>query len=438
MGPVDMTIERKACHACARAKRKCERQIPACSRCQSKHTRCDYPSAAYYEPLGGTQAHHRQVALSEEPLAHLFFGPSEDIMPVDDLLSGDLGTIIGNPSSIEPNPRPQLSNPLPWYLENESWDIDHQPSRTAGPFCAVVLGSYIDSIKEWLTRWVETGACPFVHHRTYTHHIPRCVQDAYTALSAYQNMKASNKAIITAVLEQRIKQLLADQPRPAPGAGSDEDAWAALNPFEHLARVHALLTYQTVCLYDGDIRLRHVAETQIPTLNLWLRQLVSSAQHAAAHGPETFISSLVTPPDQQDLMRVEMTDQDDNVEHVTLTTSFLSQEDIAWYAWLFAETIRRTWLVASTVQTVYLTLQVRWAPCPGGLPFSTRKHVFDATSSFAWAARCEGHRQGTDFARRHRHRVFEERGPGDIDEFTMHLFEISYGVERMERWKVGK
>ncbi|KAL1870701.1 hypothetical protein Daus18300_005021 [Diaporthe australafricana] len=251
-------------------------------------------------------------------------------------------------------------------------------------------------------------------------------------------MVASNKAIITAVLEQRIKQLLADQPSPTPGAGSDEDAWAALNPFEHLARVHALLTYQIICLYDGDIRLRHVAETQIPTLNLWLRQLISSAQHAAAHGPETFISSLVTPPDQQDLMRVEITDQDDDMEHVSLTRSFLSQEDVAWYAWLFAETIRRTWLVASTVQTVYLTLQVRWAPCPGGLPFSTRKDVFDATSSFAWAARCEEHRQGTDFARRHRHRVFEERRPEDIDEFTTHLLEISYGAERMERWKFGK
>lgn len=251
-------------------------------------------------------------------------------------------------------------------------------------------------------------------------------------------MKESNKSIVKNLLEQRVKQLLADQPRPPPGASNDEDTGAAaLNTFEHLARVHALLIYQMICLYDGDIRLRHVAETQIPTLNSWLRQLISSAQHTAARGPETFISPLVTPPDQQDpLIQVQIGGQD--VETVTLASSFLSQEDMAWYAWLFAETIRRTWLVASSVQTIYLTLQVLWAPCPGGLPFTTRRGAFEASSSYAWAALCEGHKQGIDFARRHKHRLFEECRPEDIDEFTVRLLEISYGLERIERWRYGK
>jgi hypothetical protein len=257
-------------------------------------------------------------------------------------------------------------------------------------------------------------------------------------------MKESNRSIITALLEQRFTQLLADQPLPPPDTSSNEDAGAAaLNTFEHLARVHALLIYQSICLYDGDVRLRHVAETQIPTLNSWLRQLVSSAQLNAAKGPETFISPLVTPPScQQDPLSQlqQMSGQGgSDMECVTLASSFgLCQEDIAWYAWLFAETIRRTWLVASSVQTIYLTLQVLWAPCPGGLPFTTRCGAFEATSSFAWAACCEGHKQGIDFARRHKHRLFEECRPEYIDEFTIRLLEISYGVERIERWKYGK
>lgn len=440
MTPIDMTVESKACHACARAKRKCERQIPTCSRCQSRGTHCAYPSAAY-QPFDRTRFRDQQVAVSDEPLSHLLFGLSDDMMSVDDYLSHGLGTIIGNPNSIEPNPKPQ-SHPLPWYLEEDSWDIDHLSSHSNAPFCSVVLSSYIENVNDWLARWVDTGACPFIHQRTYTHHIPRCVQDAYTALSTYQNMKKSNKVIITTLLEQRIRQLLADQPSPPPGASSDEGVGAALNTFEHLARVHALLTYQIICLYDGDIRLRHIAETQIPTLNSWLRQLIWSAQSSAAHGPETFISSLVTPPDQQNpLMKANTAEQNggnDGVERVTLAGPLLSQEDTAWYAWLFAETIRRTWLVASCVQTIYLTLQVRWAPCPGGLPFSTRKDVFEARSSFAWGAHCEGHKQGTDFVRRHGHRLFEEKRPEDIDEFTVRLLEISYGLERIERWKFGK
>lgn len=441
MGPIDMTIESKACLACARAKRKCERQIPACSRCQSRGVRCEYPTAAY-EPLDRPQVRHQHpaISVSDEPLSHLLFGLSGDMMPIDDITPHDLDAIIGNSGSIEPNPKSQPP-PLPWYLEKESWDIDHLTSHGNEPFCSAVLKSYNDNIKEWLYRWVETGTCPFIHQRTYRHHIPRCVQDAFTALSTYQNMKESNRSIVTALLEQRVKQLLADQPRPPPGASSDEDtSAAALNTFEHLARVHALLTYQIICLHDGDIRLRHVAETQIPTLNSWLRQLVSSAQHTAARGAEIFISPLVTPPDQQDpLMQMQVAGQDgDNMECVNLARSFLSEEDTGWYAWLFAETIRRTWLVASSVQTIYLTLQVLWAPCPGGLPFSTRLGAFDAKSSFAWAACCEGHKQGIDFARRRKHRLFEECRPEDVDEFTVSLLEISYGLERIERWRYGK
>lgn len=253
-------------------------------------------------------------------------------------------------------------------------------------------------------------------------------------------MKESNRAIVTALMEQRLKQLLADQPRPSPGASSDEDAGTSLNTFEHLARVHALLIYQIICLHDGDIRLRHVAETQIPTLNSWLRQLISSAQRSAARGLETFISPMVTPPAQQQdpALHAGTGGRDGGMEYVTLAKSMLSHEDTAWYAWLFAETIRRSWLVASSVQTIYLTLQVLWAPCPGGLPFTTRKGVFEAASAFAWAARCEGHRQGTDFARRHENRLFEDCRPEDIDEFTTRLLEINYGIERMERWKFGK
>lgn len=442
MGPIDMTVESKACGACARAKRKCERQIPACSRCQARGMRCEYPSAAY-EPhaFGQPQVRHHQVAVSEEPLSHLLFFLSEDMTSVDDFTSRGLNTmVVGSSGSIEPNPPNPQSRPLPWYLEKESWDIDHLTSHSTAPFCSAVLNSYTDNIKEWLTCWVETGACPFIHIRTYNYHIPRCVQDAYTALSTYQNMKGSSKAIVMTLLEQRIRQLLADQPSPTPGASSDEDAGAAaLNTFEHLARVHALLIYQIICLYDGDIRLRHVAETQIPTLNSWLRQLISSAQHTAARGPESFISPLVTPPDQQDpLMQVQIGGHDGNMETVAMGRSFLSRDDVDWYAWLFAETIRRTWLVASSVQTIYLTLQVLWAPCPGGLPFTTRKGAFEAPSSFAWAARCEGHKQGIDFARRHKHRLFEECRPEDIDEFTVRLLEISYGLERIERWRYGK
>ncbi|KAG8166279.1 hypothetical protein KVR01_004831 [Diaporthe batatas] len=446
MGPIDMTVESKACLTCARAKRKCERQIPACRRCQSRGWRCEYPTAIY-EPPGRPQVQQRLGlgTVSDEPLPDLLFDSSGDMITIDGLLSHSLDAVIGNPSSTQPGPRSH-PHPLPWYLEKGSWDVDHMASaHSAAPYCSTVLRSYTDHAKEWLTRWVETGCCPFIHQQAYKHHMPRCVQDAFTALSTYQNRKESNKAIITSLLEQRVKQLLADQPHPPPGTTSDDDAGAvALDTFEHLARVHALLTYQIICLFDGDIRLRHVAETQIPTLNSWLRQLVASAQHTAAQGPEAFASPMVTPPGYQQDPLSQMAEHiggqnNGDGEWVGLASSLIiPQEDIAWCAWLFAETIRRTWVVATGVQTIYLTLQVLWAPCPGGLPFTTRKGAFEAPSSFAWETCCEGHKQGIDFVRRHEHRLFEECRPEDLDEFTMSLLEMTYGVEKIERWKYGR
>ncbi|POS79549.1 hypothetical protein DHEL01_v202048 [Diaporthe helianthi] len=453
MGSIDMTVESKACLTCARAKRKCERQIPACRRCQSRGMRCEYPTVtSSCDAPARPQIRQQHATVSDDPLSQLLFGLSEDMMmPTDGLLShhhhhynNNLDTVIGDTSSIQP-----LAS-LPWYLEEASWDVDHMVSaHSTAPYCSAVLRTYTDNVNEWLTRWVETGSCPFIHERTYKHHTPRCVQDAYTALSTYQNRKESNKPIITSLLEQRMKQLLADQPLPPPGttttSTNDEDAGsAALNTFEHLARVHALLIYQIICLYDGDIRLRHVAETQIPTLNSWLRQLVSSAQRTAAQGPETFISPMVTPPDSHQESISHSLEQiggqnNGDQEWMSLASALaLSPEDTAWYAWLFAETIRRTWLIATAMQSVYLTLQVLWAPCPGGLPITTRKGAFEASSSFAWSACCEGHRKGVDFARRHEDRLFEECRPEDLDEFTVRLLEINYGAEKVERWKYGR
>lgn len=327
---------------------------------------------------------------------------------------------------------------LPWYLEPGSWDIDRiADSEYAQPFTSRVLTSFIDEFKSWLAKWVDTGTCPFIHCRIYAHQIPRCVQDAYTTLSTYQNRTPENSSIITGLVEERMKQLLNDQP-----ASTD------MTPFQHLARVHALTVYQTIGLYDGDIRLRHVAETQIPTLNSWLRQLVQSAASTAKQGADKFISPLLFPPGQEgpDFPSPQpVTKTNINAgETATLiagSSSLLGPEDTAWYAWLFAETIRRTWFTSCCVQTIYLTLQVRWAPCPGGLPLTTRKGMWTAGSAHAWSSmyeQCGRLEDSLDFVRRDQaFRIFQEKDLDDLDEFPRRMLEMTFGMDRVEQWKAA-
>ncbi|KUI64852.1 Peroxisome proliferation transcriptional regulator [Cytospora mali] len=464
---MDLTLESKACGACAKAKRKCDRQIPTCGRCQSRETRCDYATAtpSLSSPpnsqdairvgrgeqsfLGTVSSTPTQVDVLHSPqnTSTLFDLSGEDNpILIDDLFRPTLN--ISFPSSVA-NLNPKVpTHHLPWYLEPNTWDIDHLDASEYGPpICSQVLNIFIEDLQGWLATWVNTGTCPFIHSRIYKHQIPRCVQDAYTTLSTYQNKTSTNKAIITGMIEERMKQLLEDQPTPTSVTDNDNPSVSSLTPFEHLARVHALMVYQTVSLYDGDIRLRHVAETQIPTLNSWLRLLVNSAQSAAQEGSDKFISSLLYPPSQKqpgpNPGRSPTNDFDGEGLSTLTAGSILSPEDIAWYAWLFAETIRRTWLIACSMQTIYLTLQLGWAPCPGGLPLTARDGLFSAGSAFAWASRCEDGWEkqgaGADFIRRRQaNEMLEKRTPKDMDLFATRMFEMQFGLERVQRWRLVK
>lgn len=259
--------------------------------------------------------------------------------------------------------------------------------------------------------------------------------------------------MIEMLVEERVRQLLKDQPV---GLSDDsKDGHGSLSTLEHMARVHALHIYQTIGLFDGSIRLRHVAETQIPTLNTWLRQLLSSAQAEAAGGPEVFVGSLLMDPDSTgEQSQPQQARPDDgggnfvNAPCVNMTTLALSgahtvlgAEDTAWYAWALAETIRRTWMVATTTQTIFLTLQLRWAPCPGGSVFTVPKDLWTAESAFAWAERAEryeGEEDGLDFVKRNAwERVLERWRPDEVDEFVLGALEMSCGLERMERWRAS-
>lgn len=359
---------------------------------------------------------------------------------------------------------------LPWYIEESSWELDQSINAGAPPiYSTTVLLDHVEVIKTWQRRWARTGSNPYIHPNVYRFQMPRCVQDAYTTLSTYLERTPENKAMVARIVEDRVRQLLDDQPLGI--EGDEAEIQHALDPFEHLARVQALHVYQTIGLYDGDIRLRHVAETQIPTMNSWLRQLMHSSKAAAAQGLQHFILPVLVPTkvnkrpsaagdmctsslnslpcsllDIGDPTSTVSSHQDsyrhNTNENTILNTPRLSQEESEWYAWSFAETIRRTWMVASALQTVYLTLQVRYAPCPGGTMFTAREGLWEAKTAFAWMSKCgEGGSQSgksVDFVNRTQWGgMFEGRRPEEMDEFTKEVLEITYGSERVERWRIN-
>lgn len=489
---MDFTLESKACVACAKAKRRCGKQIPTCGRCASRGLSCDYPARVAKACTSPYAQPQRQQQLQPSPemstapiaailtptptptITDILFDIPGTSMALDDLYPFHFENAAALPissCSIDVNPK---SISMPWYLNSPSWELEHHAPTDIPPnYSSSTLLDHVETIKDWQRRWVQTGSNPYIHTNVYRFRMPRCVQDAYTTLSAYIERTPENKSVIARIVEDRVRQLLDDQPDGI--EGDQEETHGALGPFENLARVHALHIYQSIGLFDGDIRLRHVAETQIPTLNAWLRQLLHSTKAAAAQGLRSFvmpllvplevgkrpsaaaaaaaaaatpcIGSLATIPDAyMDVGNPVFTPsghhQDSRSSKNNTITPRLSQEESEWYGWCFSETIRRTWMVVAALQTIYLTLQIRIAPCPGRSLFTSWEGQWDAKTAFAWASKCSesggGSHQSVDFASCTGwigKDMFESRRPEDVDEFTMELLGITYGWERVDKWR---
>jgi hypothetical protein len=234
------------------------------------------------------------------------------------------------------------------------------------------------------------------------------------ALSCYLHKTEANEKIIFQLIEGRVKALLEyydDSPtgtftnhrRPRP---------ASMDSLEHIARVQALLIYQFIGLYDGDIRLRHLAEGSIAVLNRWMYQMVHHASQTACLG-----DAVVLPLHEGSMYDTAL------------------GENLLWYSWILAESIRRTWVIVSGMQGLYLILQQHdvAAPCLGGMMLTTRRGVWDAPSAQAWEKLCSevnvGLVQTADADK-----VVMEAAPDDVDAFAKFVLEVVFGVERTERW----
>ncbi|KAK3316918.1 hypothetical protein B0H66DRAFT_307715 [Apodospora peruviana] len=450
---------RTACNICARAKRKCGRQTPACARCGERGLTCTYPSprptnfVLLDSDFPPSQPRAIATPASSATIDYLSNSPpaaptATDIAMTTPTapLSMKLVTTAGRNHLALISPDKQQKCPLiqpdptssKWFLSPDTWKVDHPPFRVAATFPTAMLKRYADRIQRWLARWVREGSCPFIHATLYRYRFPRCAQLAYTTLSAYLDRTDANTDLVLRIVEDRVNELLLTETdhcleeatSTAPSLDVDVDMMTScshptpttatstenqvLDPLEQLARVHALMVYQSIALYDGDIRARHLAEGRIHILNRWVAEMLGSASTSSAFS--NYNSSNGAPADPlQPSGRTGST-----VETV-------------WHTWILAESIRRTWLVSTGLQTVYLMMQQTWSPCPGGVMLTAKQGVWDAGSSFAWQKMCLNGNIGF-MQRFEMERFFTEARPGDVDEFCQGAMESAFGMERMERW----
>ncbi|KAI1458006.1 hypothetical protein F4805DRAFT_153852 [Annulohypoxylon moriforme] len=474
-------VWRRACTSCTKAKRQCTKGLPMCRRCADKRIPCVYPPARRI-----AHAETNTTMASAPSLPSSVADASVDAPPVtqncgNDAGSGDLGfpplsltpaeiarcrsTAAPEPiAAAAPQTRPQANATSSdgWFLTPESWYADFTPPP-AQPAAVMdgVIRRFVESVQSWLKRWVTEGSSPLHHRHLYREKMPRHVQDAYTAIAMYHTLpcNASNNnsnnysqrkpassadARITAIriLDDRVTQLLEDQALSA-SLGKNPDI------FDHLSRVQALLAYQTIRLFDGDVRMRAQAEALIPTMSLWARQLLDCARESLTrkaryladlantgyfdepgvgfnpnpcdYSSDNDNNNIASPgSDSSDCV-------DSNGEYSQCT------EEGMWRVWILVESVRRSWSIATYIQEIYLYMKHGWSECPGRVTITMRGGLWDAKSPYAWYRACRED-DALFLPTTRTESLFYERRPEDIDEFSMLIIELGFGEERMERW----
>ncbi|EED13936.1 hypothetical protein TSTA_101720 [Talaromyces stipitatus ATCC 10500] len=454
----------KACNACIKSKRRCDLQHPSCRRCVIKGIACVYSSTRLHDHVsaaspdsspdsstgsssntttsivGGQQ--HAIPVYNENQQPPLLFHYQDD---------GLRQTLFQSDHYFLNNSN-YITQPMQFFLSPGTWIVADSTASDRDRTHRSVhqLNSSVHQVRCWLKQWVEEGSNMFVHKRLYYAHdnnfgsdgrgrlqMSRCIQDAYTTCAAYFTCTSRNKQMVLGLVEERVATLLEEKcdeedrdvfgntnevfdfSSPSPrlrimnNSRSEENPAKPRSVLDHLARVQALLIYQIIRLFDGDPRSRMMAESLIPVLSRWCKNMIDSALLSSE-----YVHSAAT---------ISNTASQANIEK-RITSD--------WNAWILAESVRRTWLVAGHMQCFYRLLSYGITVCPGGVMFTTRAGLWQADSAYEWWAKCR-EKDVLFCPSLESGRYLLRPGvasPEDIDDFGRFVLQIIEGEERVNKW----
>uniref|UniRef100_A0A8H7KCU6 Zn(2)-C6 fungal-type domain-containing protein n=1 Tax=Bionectria ochroleuca TaxID=29856 RepID=A0A8H7KCU6_BIOOC len=382
-----------ACVACSKSKRRCSKQLPACRRCHGKGLRCEYPLVRIVAASDASAPSGNPNTDTPSSIGSL----SQENSPLS-IQAQSLGT---------PDPPVNL-----WFLAPSSWDIQREhgnlPVSIAYPDSG--LRYFVDRLRAWVSQWTLGQHSNFIHSHLYGGDMPESLQHAYAAFQAYQHSTNTNKHIALQIVRSYTKLIIQDQTLCEGFSGGAYDIRS------HLSRTQALLIFQLIRLFDGDIRSRAEAESTTATLMQWVNSLMEKTKADLEAGTRRRMDQL----------------------HPFSTTSELHCDGTPaslWRAWIFSESIRRTWIIAGLMEAAFSILKEGHSPCPGSICFTGTKGLWEAASPKTWTARMQDAKQMrfrlscADIVN-----MLDEGKPSDFDEFTRLLLVYGQGLEKCPEW----
>ncbi|XPS71041.1 hypothetical protein M3J09_003227 [Ascochyta lentis] len=210
-----------------------------------------------------------------------------------------------------------------------------------------------------------------------------------SACALYCVKTPATKTLVHQVLQHNVQHLLATTD---PATASNTDLLAALQ---------ALLLYQLMRLFDGDICLRAAAESDEPTTILWASELRTRACALSLplHPFSTFANN--------------------------------SRD---WQLWLFSESIRRTVVTTFLLRGVYNYLKTGVdSPTVVGVYFTAQEGLWNAQSDVGWL-RAREERVELQVLVNAWDEVMALAGPRDLEELGVLVMSMLWGLRATREW----
>ncbi|ROV95690.1 hypothetical protein VMCG_07632 [Cytospora schulzeri] len=263
----------------------------------------------------------------------------------------------------------------------------------------------IDRIKAAPRTMLLETETPWCHPLLYREQMPRVMQDAISSCALYVAKNPINAPVVMSCINARVNDLL--------------DSTLPESPLDTLARTQAILLYQIIRFFDGDILARASADATFNELESAVSDLL---RHISWAG-EGVLSNL------------EITGKD----IVDLPMFPLQPSRESWREWIFQESARRTYLIASFFIRAWKMLTGR--PLPGCREDLPLMHEQWTLSAYLWQAR-----DAYAFSlawRERKHFVVTRRtvmstlagaGHDDLEPFGKMLLTVALGIDEAKAW----
>ncbi|KAJ4358586.1 uncharacterized protein N0V89_003170 [Didymosphaeria variabile] len=266
------STRKKSCKQCVKAKRRCDLGYPCCKRCFSKSLDCAYPNASVRE----AEVVIRQRTPDLAPLTQV--GDNDllaDLQPAGPEIDPAILQVSTSDSNSSSSPESWSDVVGDWEKEQEGrqrqalyWKRSQEPAISTHILPKIWAPSWLNEeqllfmvsrMRSFVPTLAFTGSNMFIHSALYKSHQPTAFQDSISLSALYLAKTKQNTPILARSIEEKINGLIANS-----------NEWSLQ---EHLAAVQALIVYQIIRLFDGDLIQAGIAAKHNRLLELWTAHL---------------------------------------------------------------------------------------------------------------------------------------------------------------------